>query len=270
NPEVFVHRIGRTARAGRSGAALLLLLPHEDAYEAFLRNRRVPLCPFEETQEGQQLQQTAAAAAAAAADAEAAADEQQKTRNPFLSKAETDAVNDAMQLAVQQDQALIQKGARAFVSFIRAYKEHQLSFLLPYAQLDLGKLGTALRLLRLPRMREVVGKSLKSFVQSPVDPLSVPYKYDLEREQQRQQQLQQLRAKRQQQQKEKERKKKQQEKASSKPGAQKKQKRTTSEKRRAKKRAFGRRGAQQCSNRHGQRGDGDRNKRKRTFKFKKK
>lgn len=50
DPDAFVHRVGRTARMGRSGRALTLLLPHEAAYVEFLRIRRVrlvqelPLC----------------------------------------------------------------------------------------------------------------------------------------------------------------------------------------------------------------------------------
>ena len=41
NPDAFVHRVGRTARMGRSGQALVLLLPHEASYVEFLRLRKV-------------------------------------------------------------------------------------------------------------------------------------------------------------------------------------------------------------------------------------
>ena len=41
DPDVFVHRVGRTARAGRSGAALAFLLPKEAPYVEFLRIRKV-------------------------------------------------------------------------------------------------------------------------------------------------------------------------------------------------------------------------------------
>lgn len=38
----FVHRCGRTARIGRTGNALAMLLPNEDAYPNFiLRNQKV-------------------------------------------------------------------------------------------------------------------------------------------------------------------------------------------------------------------------------------
>ncbi|XP_026193618.1 DEAD-box ATP-dependent RNA helicase 18 [Cyclospora cayetanensis] len=224
NPEMFVHRIGRTARAGRRGAALLLLLPHEDAYEAFLVNRGVSLSPFGNTEEGQQMQRVAAAVGDA------------DTPNAFLAKSETSEVNKTLQEAVQEDQALVKKGSRAFVSFIRAYKEHQLSFLLPFAQLNLGRLGMSMRLLRLPRMREIVGKSLKDFVQSDIDPATVPFKHDERRERERQQQLEQLFAKREQLKHAREKKKLQEQKVVKKLEAgMKRQKRTTSDKRQAKR-----------------------------------
>lgn len=41
DPDVFVHRVGRTARMGRTGHALTLLLPHETPYVDFLRIRKV-------------------------------------------------------------------------------------------------------------------------------------------------------------------------------------------------------------------------------------
>lgn len=44
DPDVFVHRVGRTARMGRTGHALTLLLPHELPYVDFLRIRKVLYC----------------------------------------------------------------------------------------------------------------------------------------------------------------------------------------------------------------------------------
>jgi hypothetical protein len=45
DPAAFVHRVGRTARMGRSGYALVYLLPTEVAYVELLRLRKVPLQP---------------------------------------------------------------------------------------------------------------------------------------------------------------------------------------------------------------------------------
>jgi hypothetical protein len=47
DPAAFVHRVGRTARMGRSGSALALLLPNESSYVEFLRLRKVPLVQTE-------------------------------------------------------------------------------------------------------------------------------------------------------------------------------------------------------------------------------
>ena len=40
DPSTFVHRVGRTARMGRGGTALVMLLPHEMPYVDFLRLRK--------------------------------------------------------------------------------------------------------------------------------------------------------------------------------------------------------------------------------------
>lgn len=46
DPSFFVHRVGRTARAGRSGQALIFLTEDESAYIELLRGRGVPLSEY--------------------------------------------------------------------------------------------------------------------------------------------------------------------------------------------------------------------------------
>lgn len=41
DPAAFIHRVGRTARMGRSGSALALLAPNEAHYVEFLKLRKV-------------------------------------------------------------------------------------------------------------------------------------------------------------------------------------------------------------------------------------
>ena len=48
DPAFFVHRVGRTARAGRKGQSLLMLEPSEAAYVPFTCRRGVPLVEWEE------------------------------------------------------------------------------------------------------------------------------------------------------------------------------------------------------------------------------
>lgn len=41
DPNVFIHRVGRTARMGRHGKALIFLAPNEETYIKFLQIRKV-------------------------------------------------------------------------------------------------------------------------------------------------------------------------------------------------------------------------------------
>jgi len=144
DPAAFVHRIGRTARAGQSGRAVVLLLPHEDGYLPFLEKRGIQL---EELPD------------------ELRVDEE--TASSTLKRCKR---------VVETDCAVMLKSTKAFLSFVRAYQEHQLPFLFPFKDLDLGNLATGYALLRLPRIKEILGKQVKGFQQSQVDPASVPFK----------------------------------------------------------------------------------------------
>ena len=74
------------------------------------------------------------------------------------------------------------------MSFVRAYQEHQLAFLFRVDELDLGGVATSMGLLRLPRMKEILSKKINNFVQSEVDPDTIPFK-DKVREQRRQERM---------------------------------------------------------------------------------
>jgi len=47
DPKEYIHRVGRTARAGTSGRALMFLLPEELGFLQYLRQFRVPLNEYE-------------------------------------------------------------------------------------------------------------------------------------------------------------------------------------------------------------------------------
>ncbi|KAL9890540.1 putative ATP-dependent RNA helicase DDX55 homolog [Glossina fuscipes fuscipes] len=129
NAASFVHRVGRTARQGNEGYALIFLLPNEDAYVNFLKiNQKVELNPLgNESSQGQVDLKT------------------------VLAKLHKLQIN---------DKSIFDKGVRAFVSHIRAYTKHECNAILRLKDMDLGKAATGYGLLQMPRMPEL--KTLKA------------------------------------------------------------------------------------------------------------
>ncbi|XP_076901848.1 DEAD-box ATP-dependent RNA helicase 18-like [Bidens hawaiensis] len=125
DPNVFIHRVGRTARLGRQGSAIVFLLPKEEAYVEFLRIKRIPI------------------------------------EESMFSEEALDVVPH-LRAAAQKDRDVMEKGLRAFVSYIRAYKEHHCNFILRWKDLEIGKLGMGYGLLQLPSMSEVKQNSLST------------------------------------------------------------------------------------------------------------
>ncbi|CAM9634137.1 unnamed protein product, partial [Ectocarpus sp. 13 AM-2016] len=97
DPSYFVHRVGRTARAGKKGRSLTLLCPAEDAYIPFLANRKVPLREME-----------------------------------AFTNVNAPEILEEVKGMVKADRDVLEKGTKAFISFIRGYKEHQCSFIFRY------------------------------------------------------------------------------------------------------------------------------------------
>jgi ATP-dependent RNA helicase DDX55/SPB4 len=67
-----------------------------------------------------------------------------------------------MQLLLK-DKDLVDKSQDAFVSFLRYYKEHQLSFIFAFSQLDIGHVANSFFLFRLPRVKEILGRKIEGF-----------------------------------------------------------------------------------------------------------
>ncbi|KAH7677705.1 RNA helicase protein [Dioscorea alata] len=154
DPNVFIHRVGRTARIGRQGRAIVFLLPKEDAYVEFLRLRRVPL----------------------------------------QERVYTDDAMDVIPLvrtAGKEDRDVMEKGLKAFVSYFRAYKEHHCSYIFRWKELEIGKLAMGYGLLQIPSIPEVKHHSLSVEGFLPVNDVCVTeIKYkNKAREKQRQKNL---------------------------------------------------------------------------------
>ncbi|GAM25139.1 hypothetical protein SAMD00019534_083140 [Acytostelium subglobosum LB1] len=118
DPKAYVHRIGRTARMGRDGNALIFMTREEDTYIEFNKLRKVPMT--EMTCE--------------------------PTTQDYMAE---------MKKIVMTDRDTMLKGTVAYVSHVRAYKEHQCSYVFVMHRLNLFSLATGYALLRLPAMPEL-------------------------------------------------------------------------------------------------------------------
>lgn len=132
NAAAFIHRVGRTARQGCEGNALIMLLPNESAYVDFLcKNQKVSMQKI---------------------DVDATWSEEFPSLNQKLHE---------MQL---KDKNIFDKGTRALVSHVKAYSKHECSLLLRVKDLDLGRVASSYGLLRLPKMPEMKEKFRESFI----------------------------------------------------------------------------------------------------------
>jgi len=211
DPSSYVHRVGRSARAGRSGNSLVFLTRKEEAYVDFLRLRKVPVMelgveevcrpplPVEEEEksgdDGDELMDTIdeeeeeksrkdedgdetmdskeeassppeKAAEPKAASSTAVESSSALSKRVIKSAAGPDVydVLPSIRKLVLKDRDILEKGTKAYMSYIRAYKEHHCGFIFRFASLDLGLLATSFSLLRLPKMPELRdNKNIRNF-----------------------------------------------------------------------------------------------------------
>lgn len=131
NAAAFVHRVGRTARQGTEGNALIMLLPNEAAYVDFLtKNQKVTM---------------------------------QKVDIDDTWSDDFSELNSKIHDMQRRDKNIFDKGTRAFVSHVKAYSKHECSLLLRVRDLDLGRVASSYALLRLPKMPEMKEHFKSSF-----------------------------------------------------------------------------------------------------------
>ena len=84
---------------------------------------------------------------------------------PICRQAAEPDVADVLPLVKQaaiDDRDILEKGTRAFVSFVRGYKEHKCRFIFRFSSLDIGSLARSFGLLKLPHMAEFRGMDVSS------------------------------------------------------------------------------------------------------------
>ena len=109
DPSQFVHRVGRSARAGRKGSSLVFLTEKEESYVDLLANRQVPLSPL--------------------SDSEDCCRPLRRGDNNDTANGTIPDILPEIRKLVLKDRDHLEKGTKAFTSFIRAYKEHTCAFI---------------------------------------------------------------------------------------------------------------------------------------------
>ncbi|WWC87839.1 uncharacterized protein L201_002733 [Kwoniella dendrophila CBS 6074] len=133
DPKSFSHRAGRTARAGRRGKAIVLLgKGREVDYIDFLSIRKIPL--------------TKQSYLSASLDEIEIPDTVDEGALTLLSE---------IRKIILTDRELADKGAKAYVSSLRAYTKHEASFIFRLQDIDFHALAISYGLLRLPAMPEI-------------------------------------------------------------------------------------------------------------------
>jgi len=123
--EHFIHRAGRSARMGKRGKSLLFMLEHEEEFIQMLRDDKVEIADITEC-----------------------------SADYLYSPWTASSLVQKIRKLIPTDRALLEKGPKAFVSFVRSYREHVFSSIFRLSKINLGHLATSYGLIYLPKFKE--------------------------------------------------------------------------------------------------------------------
>ena len=132
DPDFYVHRVGRTARAGRNGSALLFLRKEESAYLDLLRLKSVPILELQKNDQGI-FPSTTTINTEGGKDGKSGEGEMGGKEDSELD------LHGRIRAMIFADRDLLEKGTRAFVASVRAYKEHRCEYVFQYDSLNLNE-----------------------------------------------------------------------------------------------------------------------------------
>ena len=137
DPSTYVHRVGRSARAGATGSSLIFLTPKEEAYVDFLRMRKVPLnvisdaeiCAPPSSDENDDNSEDEEKAGKDKNSNDKRAEDKRVIRSASDPETIIPDIRNKIESIELNDRDVLEKGTKAFTSYIRAYKEHQCAFI---------------------------------------------------------------------------------------------------------------------------------------------
>lgn len=161
NEEIFVHRVGRTARVGKKGESILFLSNnHEQQFLNYLKSKNIGLNEMyiKELKEDYNNKHL-------------------KTLENSLDQKSINIINNKLYEFNISDKWIYDKAVKTFVSYIKFYTEHDLKYLFDINLYNIGEFASSLKLLRIPRIKEILGKNITDFKNNTsLDPKSLEYK----------------------------------------------------------------------------------------------